>query len=115
MVSLDLNGVLHAVDVDGTAVFGIDSQPRGLLHAAIARPTAFGAKPTAINRAAAEAEPGVTGVFEIDRGIGVCARTLEAAWRGRDASRAGSRRIATSCCAASRRSTSSSGVSSSGR
>jgi isoquinoline 1-oxidoreductase beta subunit len=71
--------------VQGTAVFGIDSFAPEMLYGAVARPPAFGAKPGAVDPQPALAVPGVVAVHQIDRGIGVCARSIEAAWKGRDA------------------------------
>ena len=71
--------------VNGSAIFGIDIVVPGMLYAAIARPPAYGAKPTAYDQEAAGKVPGVFKVIPIDRGIAVCANTLEAAWKGKDA------------------------------
>lgn len=73
--------------VNGVAAFGIDTFVPGMLYAAIARPPAFGAKPKAYERDAAERVAGVFRVAPIDRGIAVCARTLDAAQKGREALR----------------------------
>jgi isoquinoline 1-oxidoreductase subunit beta len=77
-----------AEKVSGAAAFGIDIFAPGMLYAAIARPPAFGAKPNSYDRDAAEKIAGVSKVAPIDRGIAVCATTLEAAQKGRDALRA---------------------------
>ena len=71
--------------VNGSATFGIDIFLPGMLYAAIARPPAYGAKPIAFNREAAAKTAGVFEVVPIDRGIAVCANTLEAARKGKDA------------------------------
>lgn len=80
---------LHRLDVankvNGSAVFGIDIFTPGMLYAAIARPPAYGAKPGSYDRNAAKKVKGVLEVVEISRGIAVCADTLEAARKGRDA------------------------------
>jgi isoquinoline 1-oxidoreductase subunit beta len=76
-----------AEKVSGSAAFGIDTFVPGMLYAAIARPLAFGAKAKAYERDAAERLPGVFKVITIDRGIAVCASTLEGAQKGRDALR----------------------------
>ena len=73
--------------VNGSANFGIDIFVPGMAYAAIARPPAYGAKPIAYDRGAAGKVPGVFKVVPIDRGIAVCANTLEAAQKGRDALR----------------------------
>ncbi len=70
--------------VNGSAPFGIDIFVPGMLYAAIARPPAYGAKPTGYDREAAVKVPGVVEVAPIDRGIAVCADTLEAARKGKD-------------------------------
>ncbi len=70
--------------VQGKAQFGIDSFVPGMLYAAIDRPPAYGAKPLHYEQDAAMKIKGVTGVVRIERGIAVCAETLEAAWKGRD-------------------------------
>jgi isoquinoline 1-oxidoreductase beta subunit len=56
-----------------------------MLYAAVARPPAFGAKATSYDRGAAEKVTGVCTVVDLNRGIAVCADTLDAAWRGKDA------------------------------
>jgi len=77
---------LDVVDkVNGSAIFGIDIFTPGMLYAAIARPPAYGAKPSSYDRNAAKKIKGVFEVVAIDRGIAVCADTLEAARKGRDA------------------------------
>lgn len=70
---------------NGRAQFGIDVFVPGMLHAALARPPAYGAKPLSYDRDAAMKIKGVSHVVPIPRGIAVCAGTLEAAWAGRDA------------------------------
>jgi isoquinoline 1-oxidoreductase beta subunit len=76
-----------AEKVNGAAAFGIDTFVPGMLYAAVARPPAFGAKAKAYERDAAERLAGVFKVVPIDRGIVVCASTLEGARKGRDALR----------------------------
>jgi isoquinoline 1-oxidoreductase beta subunit len=71
--------------VNGSAVFGIDAFIPDMLYAAVARPQAYGAKAISHDREAAERVRGVRTVVELNTGIGVCADTLDAAWRGRDA------------------------------
>ena len=71
--------------VNGRARFGIDSFVEGMLYGALARPPSYGARPASYDEQAARAVSGVRHVVEIDRGISVCADTLEAAWKGREA------------------------------
>jgi isoquinoline 1-oxidoreductase beta subunit len=71
--------------VEGSAVFGIDIFLPAMLYAAIARPPAYGAKPLSYDREAAAKIPGVSRVVPIDGGIAVCAHSLEAARKGKEA------------------------------
>ncbi len=71
--------------VSGEAKFGIDSSVPGMLFAAIARPPAYGAEASSYQEAAARKVAGVKTVVPCRGGIGVCATSLEAAWKGRDA------------------------------
>jgi isoquinoline 1-oxidoreductase subunit beta len=71
--------------VQGKAQFGIDAFTPNMLYAAVARPAAFGAKAHSYDREAAMKTPDVKQVMEISRGIAVCAGSLNAAWKGRDA------------------------------
>lgn len=73
--------------VNGSAVFGIDVFLPGMAYADIARAPAYGAKPIAYDQEAAGKVAGVFKVIPIDRGIAVCASTLEAARQGKDALR----------------------------
>jgi isoquinoline 1-oxidoreductase beta subunit len=54
----------------------------------IARPPAYGAKPVSFDQKAAEGVKGVQKVVPTPQGIIVCAETLDAAWKGRDALKA---------------------------
>jgi isoquinoline 1-oxidoreductase beta subunit len=56
-----------------------------MVYAAIIRPPTYGAKIISQDKTAAENIPGVSHVVAIDRGIAVCASTLDAAWKGREA------------------------------
>jgi isoquinoline 1-oxidoreductase beta subunit len=85
LVGTPLARVDSAAKVNGAAVFGLDVRVPGMRYAVLARPPAFGAKVVSADRAAALQVPGVEGVLPIDRGVAVWARTLEAAWKGRDA------------------------------
>jgi isoquinoline 1-oxidoreductase beta subunit len=68
----------------GKAMFGIDTFAPGMLYAALARPTQYGAEPASFDKAAAEQIKGVKAVVSIPRGIAVVADTLDAAWKGRN-------------------------------
>lgn len=71
--------------VNGIAQFGIDSFVPGMLYAAIARPPAYGAELVSYKKEAAQAVSGVHAVVPIHSGMAVCADTIDAAWKGRDA------------------------------
>jgi isoquinoline 1-oxidoreductase beta subunit len=71
--------------VNGTAQFGIDSFVPGMLYAAIARPPAYEAGLVSFNREAAQTVAGVHATVPIHGGMAVCADTIDAAWKGREA------------------------------
>jgi len=71
--------------VNGSAQFGIDSFVPGMLYAAIARPPAYGADLVSYNKESAQAVAGVHAVVPVHSGIAVCADSIEAAWKGREA------------------------------
>jgi len=71
--------------VSGKAIFGFDVMLPDMLIAAFARPPAYGAKPISFDKTAAEAVKGVRKVIPAPMGIAVCAESLDAAWKGRDA------------------------------
>ena len=71
--------------VNGQAKFGIDTFVPGMLYGVIARPPALGAAVVSYSEDAAKAVAGVRHVVQIDRGVAVCAETLDAAWKGREA------------------------------
>ena len=71
--------------VSGKAVYGLDVNVPDMLYGVIARPPAYGAKPASYDQKAAEAVKGVRKVAPTPNGIAVCAETLDAAWKGRDA------------------------------
>jgi isoquinoline 1-oxidoreductase beta subunit len=73
--------------VDGTAVYGADVVLPGMLYASIARPPVFGAKLLSFDQKAAESVKGVQKVAQIPQGLVVCADTMAAALKGRDALR----------------------------
>ena len=70
---------------NGSARFGIDAQVPGMLVAVMARAPAPGAKPKAMNEAAAKAVKGVQQVITLPSGVAVLARGYWAAKKGRDA------------------------------
>ncbi|MDA8421917.1 MAG: xanthine dehydrogenase family protein molybdopterin-binding subunit [Nitrospiraceae bacterium] len=74
--------------VNGLAQFGIDSFVPSMLYAAIARPPAYGADLASADKDAARAVAGVQAVVPIHSGMAVCADTIDAAWKGRDALKA---------------------------
>jgi isoquinoline 1-oxidoreductase beta subunit len=71
--------------VAGKAVYGLDVNVPNMLYAVLARPPAYGAKPVSFDQKAAEGLKGVQKVVPTPRGIAVCAESLDAAWKGRDA------------------------------
>jgi isoquinoline 1-oxidoreductase subunit beta len=71
--------------VNGKAVYGIDFKVKDMLYAVLDRPPAYGSKHISFDQKAAEAVKGVKKVFPIPQGIVVCAESLAAAWKGRDA------------------------------
>ncbi len=71
--------------VRGKAIYGLDVDLPDLHYAVIARPPAYGAKPISFDEKAAGMVKGVVKVASIPMGIAVCAKTLEAAWKGREA------------------------------
>lgn len=74
--------------VNGTAMFGIDTFVPDMLYAAIARPLAYGADLASFDKGAAQQVSGVRHVVPIYSGIAVCANTIDAAWKGREALKA---------------------------
>jgi isoquinoline 1-oxidoreductase beta subunit len=71
--------------VAGKAIYGLDVKVPDMLYGVIARPPAYGAKPVSFDQKAAESVKGVRNVAPIPMGILVCADTLDAAWKGRNA------------------------------
>jgi len=71
--------------VAGKAIYGLDVNVPEMLYGVIARPPAYGAKPISFDQKAAEAVKGVRKVAPTPNGIAVCAQSLDAAWKGRDA------------------------------
>ena len=74
--------------VQGSAVFGLDFRVPDMLVAVLARPPYYGAKPISFDQAAAEKVAGVKKVIPIPMGIAVCADTVDAALKGKDALKA---------------------------
>lgn len=73
--------------VDGTAIFGIDIQMDGLLHAAILRPPVQGEKALAVDDAAARRLPGILQTAVVPGGVVVIGETVEATQRAKRALR----------------------------
>ncbi|MGA2464846.1 MAG: xanthine dehydrogenase family protein molybdopterin-binding subunit [Thermodesulfobacteriota bacterium] len=71
--------------VAGTAVYGLDVTVKDLHYAVIARPPAYGAKPLSYDEKGAEQIKGVQKVIPVPMGIAVCAKSIDAALKGRDA------------------------------
>jgi isoquinoline 1-oxidoreductase beta subunit len=71
--------------VKGSAVYGLDVSVPGMHYAVFARPPAYGAKPVSFNEKAALQVKGVVKVLQAPMGIAVCASSLGAAWKGREA------------------------------
>jgi isoquinoline 1-oxidoreductase subunit beta len=71
--------------VSGKAIYGIDVKVPEMLYGVIARPPAYGAKPASFDQKGAEGVKGVRNVVPTPMGIVVCAETLDAAWKGRNA------------------------------
>ena len=70
---------------NGRARYGIDTFVPEMLYAVISRPPSYGAKPVSFDKEAALKIKDVHSVAAIKRGIAVCAGTIDAAWKGRDA------------------------------
>jgi len=71
--------------VSGKAVYGLDVTLKDLHYAVIARPPVYGAKPLSFDQKAAEQVSGVHKVVQIPQGIAVCAKSVDAALKGRNA------------------------------
>ncbi len=71
--------------VSGKAVYGADVKVKDLHYAVIARPPAYGAKLISYDGKEAEKIEGVVKVLQIPMGIAVCAKSTDAAIKGRDA------------------------------
>jgi isoquinoline 1-oxidoreductase beta subunit len=71
--------------VAGKAIFGLDVNVPDMLYGVIARPPAYGAKPVSYDQKATEGIKGVVKIVPTPNGISVCAESLDAALKGRDA------------------------------
>lgn len=71
--------------VEGVPVFSIDFSVPDMHYAVLARPPVYGAKPILYDQKSGENIKGVRKIIPTPRGIAVCAETLEAARKGRDA------------------------------
>ncbi len=71
--------------VKGTAVFGMDIFVPDMLYASVARPPVYGAKPVSYDNEAALKVRGVSHVVQLNKGIAVCAETIDASWKGKTA------------------------------
>jgi isoquinoline 1-oxidoreductase beta subunit len=71
--------------VMGVAKFGLDVSMPEMQVAVFSRPPAYGAKPVSYDQKAAEGVKGVSKVVPGPQGIAVCAKSLQAALKGRDA------------------------------
>jgi isoquinoline 1-oxidoreductase subunit beta len=71
--------------VKGAAVYGLDVSVPDMHYAVFARPPAYGAKPASFDEKAALQVRGVVKVVPAPMGIAVCAKSLDAAWKGRKA------------------------------
>lgn len=70
--------------INGTAIFGIDSQAPGMLTAVIARSPVFGGKLVSFNGDKAMAVPGVRSVVAVEAGVAVAADGFWQAQKGRE-------------------------------
>jgi len=70
--------------VMGVAKFGLDVSMPEMQVAVFSRPPAYGAKPVSYDQKAAEGVKGVSKVVPGPQGIAVCAKSLQAALKGRD-------------------------------
>ena len=71
--------------VAGKGIYGLDVNVPNMLYAVLARPPVYGAKPLSYDQNAAEGVKRVRKVVPTPNGIAVCAESLDAAWKGRDA------------------------------
>ena len=71
--------------VHGAAGFGLDVFVTGMLYAVTAHPPVYGAEAISYREEAARSIPGVSHIIRITGGIAVCADTIDAALRGKEA------------------------------
>lgn len=74
--------------VDGKATFGMDVFVPDMLYATVSRPPAYGAKIISYESDDAKKVLGVQHVIVMDRGVAVCAKTIDGAWKGKMALKA---------------------------
>jgi isoquinoline 1-oxidoreductase beta subunit len=70
--------------VDGSAQYSIDVRIPGMRYATVLRAPVEGAAPASVDREAAAKVPGVTDVVSLPYGVGVVARSVEAALAARE-------------------------------
>ena len=85
LVGVDYPAVDLRAKITGRAVFGIDVQLPGMLHAVVARCPVFGGRVARFEPARAKAIAGVTHVVEIPQGVAVVASNTWSAMEGRRA------------------------------
>jgi isoquinoline 1-oxidoreductase beta subunit len=73
--------------VNGTAIYGLDVQPEGLLFAAILRPPVQGETAVAVDDAVARAVPGILEVVTLPGGVALIGTSVEATQRAKRALR----------------------------
>ncbi len=71
--------------VNGRAVFGMDAALEGMLYAAVVRPPRFGVRLVSFDSKSAEDIESVEYVLPLDNGVAICAETVEAAWKAKEA------------------------------
>ncbi len=71
--------------VNGSAQYGLDVRPSGMLHAVVARCPVFGGKVAGFDAAKTKAIPGIKDVIQISTGIAVVADNTWTAMQGRRA------------------------------
>jgi isoquinoline 1-oxidoreductase beta subunit len=79
----DVNRVDMASKVDGSARYSIDVDVPGMVYGAILRAPVEGSVPVKVESQAAKKTPGVIDVVTLPYGVGVLARSVEAAFTGK--------------------------------
>lgn len=74
--------------VEGRAIFGLDIKVPNMLYAVIARPPAYGAKLISYDEKAGEGIKGVHSIFKAPQGIFICAKSIDAALKAKEALKA---------------------------